>query len=149
MVSPIETAHTILATAKEASIVARGQWTAEDRNYDDLRRHTRFSGPLVIYADDDCETHPLADCSCNHSCRDEDDAAAIAAHIVAGQPTSIAPLAENYLAAISALDALDKGEVIALKPFYVCQHCGNTVEGEAPDKCPICGRPKKMFKRID
>ena len=33
--------------------------------------------------------------------------------------------------------------------YYVCQVCGNTVEGEAPDKCPICGAPKKMFKLID
>ncbi len=33
--------------------------------------------------------------------------------------------------------------------YYVCQVCGNTVEGEAPDKCPICGAPKKMFKKVD
>jgi rubrerythrin len=36
-----------------------------------------------------------------------------------------------------------------LKPFYVCQYCGNTVEGEAPEKCPVCGVPKKMFKLIE
>jgi rubrerythrin len=33
--------------------------------------------------------------------------------------------------------------------YYVCQVCGNTVEGEPPDKCPICNSPKKMFKKID
>jgi rubrerythrin len=33
--------------------------------------------------------------------------------------------------------------------YYVCQFCGNTVEGEAPDKCPICGAPKSAFKKID
>lgn len=33
--------------------------------------------------------------------------------------------------------------------YYVCQVCGNTVEGEPPDKCPICGALKKMFKKID
>lgn len=33
--------------------------------------------------------------------------------------------------------------------YYVCQVCGNTVEGEAPETCPICGAPKKMFKKID
>jgi len=33
--------------------------------------------------------------------------------------------------------------------YYVCQYCGNTVEGEAPEKCPICGAPKSMFKKID
>jgi len=33
--------------------------------------------------------------------------------------------------------------------YYVCQVCGNTVEGEPPDKCPICGALKKMFKRVE
>ena len=49
----------------------------------------------------------------------------------------------------TALSMLEKGQVVAEKPIYVCQVCGNTVEGEAPDRCPICGAPKKMFKRID
>ena len=48
-----------------------------------------------------------------------------------------------------ALGKLDKGEAMDLKPFYVCQYCGNTVEGEAPDKCSVCGMPKKMFKLIE
>jgi len=48
-----------------------------------------------------------------------------------------------------ALQRLEKGESQELKPFYVCQWCGNTVEGEAPEKCPICGAPKKMFKLIE
>lgn len=33
--------------------------------------------------------------------------------------------------------------------YYVCQICGNTVEGAAPDECPICGATKKMFKKTD
>jgi rubrerythrin len=45
-----------------------------------------------------------------------------------------------------ALDNLGSNEET---DYYVCQVCGNTVEGEAPDKCPICGAPKKMFKKID
>jgi rubrerythrin len=48
-----------------------------------------------------------------------------------------------------ALGKLGKGGSTELKPFYVCQFCGNTVEGEAPDKCPICGMSKKMFKLIE
>jgi rubrerythrin len=48
-----------------------------------------------------------------------------------------------------ALARMEKGEDIENKPIYVCQYCGNTVVGEAPDKCPICGVPKKMFKLID
>ena len=49
----------------------------------------------------------------------------------------------------TALTMLEKGQVMSEKPIYVCQYCGNTVEGEAPDKCPICGVPKKMFRLID
>jgi rubrerythrin len=45
-----------------------------------------------------------------------------------------------------ALDNLGSNETV---DYYVCQYCGNTVEGEAPDKCPICGAPKNMFKKID
>lgn len=45
-----------------------------------------------------------------------------------------------------ALDELGKNEVV---DYYVCQYCGNTVEGEPPERCPICGRPRKMFKKID
>jgi len=48
-----------------------------------------------------------------------------------------------------ALNRLEKGETMELKPFYVCQYCGNTVEGEAPEKCPVCGAPKRMFKLIE
>jgi rubrerythrin len=33
--------------------------------------------------------------------------------------------------------------------YYVCNFCGNTVEKEAPELCPICGAPKSEFKKID
>jgi rubrerythrin len=45
-----------------------------------------------------------------------------------------------------ALDSLGSNEETV---YHVCQVCGNTVEGEAPDKCPICGAPKKMFKLVE
>ncbi|MGQ9694680.1 MAG: rubrerythrin family protein [Thermodesulfobacteriota bacterium] len=32
--------------------------------------------------------------------------------------------------------------------YYVCSVCGNTVERQAPDKCPICGAPASKFIRI-
>ncbi|MFO7996585.1 MAG: rubrerythrin family protein, partial [Dehalococcoidia bacterium] len=48
-----------------------------------------------------------------------------------------------------ALATLDREDNVELKPFYVCQYCGYTVEGAAPDKCPVCGVPKKMFKVIE
>lgn len=45
-----------------------------------------------------------------------------------------------------ALDNLGANEEVA---YYVCQYCGNTVEGEPPEKCPICGHAKSFFKKID
>ena len=33
--------------------------------------------------------------------------------------------------------------------YYVCNYCGNTVEKEAPEICPICGAPKTEFKKIE
>ncbi len=33
--------------------------------------------------------------------------------------------------------------------YYVCPVCGNTVENEPPDSCPICGAKGKTFKKID
>jgi rubrerythrin len=33
--------------------------------------------------------------------------------------------------------------------YYVCNYCGNTVEKEAPELCPICGAPEKEFKKIE
>lgn len=48
-----------------------------------------------------------------------------------------------------ALNRLGKGEPFTDRPFFVCQVCGFTLEGEAPEKCPICGSPRQQFKRID
>lgn len=45
-----------------------------------------------------------------------------------------------------ALETLGKNPDV---DYYVCQVCGNTVEGEAPDECPICGAKKQAFKRIE
>ncbi len=45
-----------------------------------------------------------------------------------------------------ALDNLGKNPDV---DYYVCQVCGNTVEGEPPDVCPICGAKKQAFKKID
>jgi rubrerythrin len=48
-----------------------------------------------------------------------------------------------------ALHELKSKETAELKPFYVCPVCGNTFEGDAPDKCPVCDTSKKVFKRIE
>ena len=49
----------------------------------------------------------------------------------------------------SVLSKIKAGEVIEQKPVCVCQVCGYTVEGEAPERCPVCGAPTKMFKAIE
>jgi len=33
--------------------------------------------------------------------------------------------------------------------YLVCDVCGHTVEGEAPDVCPVCGARKQAFKKVD
>ena len=48
-----------------------------------------------------------------------------------------------------ALGALEAGQSLRDEPYFVCQGCGYTVAGEAPERCPICGAPRKMFKRVE
>lgn len=45
-----------------------------------------------------------------------------------------------------ALENLGKNREV---DYNVCQICGNTVEGDAPDRCPICNAPKEMFRKVD
>ena len=48
-----------------------------------------------------------------------------------------------------ALESLEAGQSLRDEPYFVCQGCGYTVAGEAPERCPICGAPRKMFKRVE
>jgi len=48
-----------------------------------------------------------------------------------------------------ALKALEAGQKLRDEPYFVCQVCGNTVAGEAPEKCPVCGAPRSKFKRVE
>jgi rubrerythrin len=45
----------------------------------------------------------------------------------------------------AAKKAVDSGQDIAFKPVHVCPICGFTMEGDAPDKCPVCGTPRDKF----
>ena len=47
-----------------------------------------------------------------------------------------------------ALESLRKGKDLAVQDIFVCEICGNTVNGHAPDKCPVCGAPKARFAKI-
>ncbi|HEY6010093.1 MAG TPA: rubrerythrin family protein [Nitrospirota bacterium] len=33
--------------------------------------------------------------------------------------------------------------------YYVCQVCGYTAEGEAPDECPVCRSKKQAFRKAE
>ena len=48
-----------------------------------------------------------------------------------------------------AAQALESGATLEDKPYFVCQICGNTVLGEAPERCPVCGAPRSQFKQVE
>lgn len=48
-----------------------------------------------------------------------------------------------------ALKAVKEKKDLPRSEIYVCQVCGNTVTGEAPETCPVCGAPKSRFKKVD
>jgi rubrerythrin len=45
-------------------------------------------------------------------------------------------------------DALEGMSNAAGQDYHVCSVCGNTVFGEPPDKCPICGSTKDKFMLV-
>jgi len=45
-----------------------------------------------------------------------------------------------------AREKAEAGEDIQLGAVSICSICGHTVEGEAPDRCPICGAKKELYK---
>ena len=49
----------------------------------------------------------------------------------------------------AALEAIDSGKDMEKKDLYICPVCGYTHEGDPPEKCPVCGAIRKVFKKID
>ena len=47
-----------------------------------------------------------------------------------------------------AQEAVAQGKDVEMPAVYVCGHCGFTMEGEAPDRCPICGAPYGQFHQF-
>lgn len=45
-----------------------------------------------------------------------------------------------------AKQSVDRGKDVDLGSIQICTVCGYTVEGEAPDRCPICSALKEKFK---
>ncbi|MBD3193619.1 MAG: rubrerythrin family protein [Candidatus Lokiarchaeota archaeon] len=48
-----------------------------------------------------------------------------------------------------ALNAVKEENDLEEQDMHVCSVCGYTVEGDAPDKCPVCGAAKKAFNKIE
>ena len=47
-----------------------------------------------------------------------------------------------------ALETVNSGSDMPAAKIMVCSVCGNTVIGEAPDKCPVCGVAKEKFNEV-
>jgi len=47
-----------------------------------------------------------------------------------------------------ALDAVGSGKDLPAAPIRVCDVCGHTVVGDAPDKCPVCGAAASHFLEV-
>ena len=47
-----------------------------------------------------------------------------------------------------ALETLKAGQDLMAASIYICSVCGNTVIGNVPDKCEICGTPKDKFFEV-
>jgi len=48
-----------------------------------------------------------------------------------------------------ALEAVKGGQDLAAGPIWVCQICGNTVVGDRPEQCSVCGVPGEKFNEIN
>jgi rubrerythrin len=47
-----------------------------------------------------------------------------------------------------ALEALCAGRDLPAAEIFVCDVCGHTAVGGAPDKCPVCGAVKAIFRAV-
>ena len=47
-----------------------------------------------------------------------------------------------------ALSSVEKGKDLPTAAIHVCEVCGNTIIGNAPDKCSVCGAAKAKFVEI-
>ncbi len=55
----------------------------------------------------------------------------------------------HYSLYLHAMEKVKQGEDMSSQKIYVCAVCGNTVLGEAPERCPVCGAPKAKFDVIE
>ena len=48
-----------------------------------------------------------------------------------------------------ALKAVQAGGDLTAAEVHVCDVCGETVVGEAPERCPVCGAKHERFMKVD
>jgi len=48
-----------------------------------------------------------------------------------------------------AKDAVDSDSDVELGPIQICGVCGYTLEGEAPERCPLCNALKEKFTAFE
>jgi rubrerythrin len=48
----------------------------------------------------------------------------------------------------AAAAAVAQGQDVPATDIFVCPVCGFTMDGHAPDTCPICGAPKAKFVKF-
>lgn len=47
-----------------------------------------------------------------------------------------------------AQDGARSGKDIELNSIHICPVCGHTVLNEVPDRCPVCGAKKEMYRQF-
>ena len=47
-----------------------------------------------------------------------------------------------------AQDAAKEGKDVELESVYICPICGHTVLDEAPERCPVCGAKRELYKKF-
>ncbi|MDI6699106.1 MAG: rubrerythrin family protein [Candidatus Saccharicenans sp.] len=47
-----------------------------------------------------------------------------------------------------AKQAVGRGQDLELTALHICSVCGFTLEGEAPDRCPVCGASSDRFVKF-
>lgn len=45
-------------------------------------------------------------------------------------------------------EAVEKGDDVELDAVQVCEVCGYTLEGKAPENCPLCSAPREKFREF-
>lgn len=92
---------------KLAEEATAGEWSAECGD------GTREGGPkfptgakVMVYSESDCDLHPIADFSCNHTCRPDWDQEANAKYVAAASPKALIQILDTLKIATEALERI-------------------------------------------